>query len=639
MRTLLIFLFLIPLLLTAKNNTELQKLFPNSHFLDNYTELENNSDFISSKDDETYPLDDDIPDIKPIYISYDKLNKAFEDIAEKYKLPSKILKLVAAMESGWVINYESRGNYGIMGLKDSSFKNDYKANIEAFAIKMDNVRKELTKEGKIFSHIEDYSIILMKIYQEKYGKDLSFFIQKDIVQFYKDLAIGYTLTNIKGEEIAIPSTDIDYGKVSIKYEKYDYPNRSWVSQSVHPDNYKVSNRGAAQITNIVVHITGGSSLAGAVSWWHKSKAQRGGSVGSAHYIVDRNGDIYQAVHDKDMAWHAKGFNVKGIGIEHVGTVSMGYNETMYKASAKLSKWLCEKYNITKRHTSRYGGSGILGHNETGANKACPGPFNYDHYIDLILGSGSGNNCQNECTADSYRCSGNNLQRCSDGNNDGCVEWRTTYTCGGGTTCNANSHSCDNNNGCQNECSYSGEKRCGGDNTHTQTCVRDNSGCYKYVFGSSCNNGQTCSNGSCQEAGSCPRGDGLYCQGDDLNSCRDGVYTIEERCEYGCKQMPNGTPDRCNYASECQSDCSSDGELSCNGSKITICEESNGCYRKRTKSVCGSGFSCSNGNCIKDSGTGNNCEENSFTNSSNSNTPQVLFLLLLLSILFIRKREV
>jgi hypothetical protein len=39
---------------------------------------------------------------------------------------------------------------------------------------------------------------------------------------------------------------------------------------------------------------------------------------SAHYVIDRNDDIYQMVRHSDSAWHCMGANKSSIGIEHVG---------------------------------------------------------------------------------------------------------------------------------------------------------------------------------------------------------------------------------------------------------------------------------------------------------------------------------
>ena len=49
-------------------------------------------------------------------------------------------------------------------------------------------------------------------------------------------------------------------------------------------------------------------------------AKSGGRQVSVHYLIDRNGDIYQLVRDSDRANHCKGINEHSIGIEHVGLV-------------------------------------------------------------------------------------------------------------------------------------------------------------------------------------------------------------------------------------------------------------------------------------------------------------------------------
>src|SRR5438093_1003374 len=69
------------------------------------------------------------------------------------------------------------------------------------------------------------------------------------------------------------------------------------------------------LTYIVIHKTEGATAAGAVSWF-----QNPASHVSAHFVVDKNGDIYESVKPEDVAWHAGNwdYNVHSIGIEHAG---------------------------------------------------------------------------------------------------------------------------------------------------------------------------------------------------------------------------------------------------------------------------------------------------------------------------------
>jgi N-acetyl-anhydromuramyl-L-alanine amidase AmpD len=167
----------------------------------------------------------------------------------------------------------------------------------------------------------------------------------------------------------------------------DYPGADYKPASTN--NYTASNRGAAQIEKIVIHVTQGS-YSGSISWF-----QNGSSSVSAHYVVkSSNGAITQCVLDKDIAWHAGHWatNEASIGIEHEGWVAdpSWFTDAMYQASANLTKALCDKYGIPK--TRQY----IIGHfevpgcaNPNGGGKGChtdPGVhWNWDKYMALVQG--------------------------------------------------------------------------------------------------------------------------------------------------------------------------------------------------------------------------------------------------------------
>lgn len=114
---------------------------------------------------------------------------------------------------------------------------------------------------------------------------------------------------------------------------------------------------------------------------------------SSHYVIDRDGTIYQMVRTKNVAWHAGNwwYNMHSIGIEHVGHAALGsteYTPAMYDASAKLVKWLAARYGIPldRQH--------IMGHDNVPATSAGgvprmnvdPGPFwNWQRYM-MLLGA-------------------------------------------------------------------------------------------------------------------------------------------------------------------------------------------------------------------------------------------------------------
>ncbi|HYN51720.1 MAG TPA: DUF2817 domain-containing protein [Thermoleophilaceae bacterium] len=82
----------------------------------------------------------------------------------------------------------------------------------------------------------------------------------------------------------------------------------------------------------------------------------------AHFVIDRDGTIYQLVALELMCRHAVGLNYTAIGIEHVGTSDaqvMG-NARQRSASLRLTRALQGRYGITTRN--------VIGHNE---NRSSP----------------------------------------------------------------------------------------------------------------------------------------------------------------------------------------------------------------------------------------------------------------------------
>ncbi len=105
-----------------------------------------------------------------------------------------------------------------------------------------------------------------------------------------------------------------------------------------------SSRNGVPIRRIVLHYTGGPKASGAISHFLKEPPENPNPV-SAHYIIDKNGDIYQMVKDSDKAWHARGANSESIGIEHVARENEQMTPAQQQASAALIKWLVAEYHL------------------------------------------------------------------------------------------------------------------------------------------------------------------------------------------------------------------------------------------------------------------------------------------------------
>ena len=129
-----------------------------------------------------------------------------------------------------------------------------------------------------------------------------------------------------------------------------------------------SSRNGAVIDRIVVHCTE-ASLQSTINTFLGA----GGAVTSAHYVIDRNGDIYQMVSDSERANHCKGANAPSIGIEHVALIDQAIAPAQGAASVALLNWLKEQYDVPR--------SRIFGHDFTPdytGDTSCP---------DVLFGGG------------------------------------------------------------------------------------------------------------------------------------------------------------------------------------------------------------------------------------------------------------
>jgi N-acetylmuramoyl-L-alanine amidase len=113
---------------------------------------------------------------------------------------------------------------------------------------------------------------------------------------------------------------------------------------------------------------------------------------SAHYVIrSSDGQVTQMVPTRDVAWHAGNWyvNTHAIGIEHEGVAVEGatwYTERLYRASARLVRYLSERYGVPLDRAH------ILGHDDVpGPTPGVvagmhwdPGPFwDWDHYLELV----------------------------------------------------------------------------------------------------------------------------------------------------------------------------------------------------------------------------------------------------------------
>lgn len=164
----------------------------------------------------------------------------------------------------------------------------------------------------------------------------------------------------------------------------EYPQASRFAPAA-PVNYRRS-RAARTINRVVIHITdGGTRINGTIGWFQNPNQlnRRGEPIHvSAHYVIGQDGEVVQMVPHNDVAWHANRANGDSIGIEHVAnTRGLMPSDAQYCASAALTRWLCDTYNLPIDRTH------VLGHSEADTRTShtnCPNAvWNWDHYMQLV----------------------------------------------------------------------------------------------------------------------------------------------------------------------------------------------------------------------------------------------------------------
>ena len=172
----------------------------------------------------------------------------------------------------------------------------------------------------------------------------------------------------------------------VDFADMDYPGAMYRAPA---QNFRVPPS-PRQIRYIVIHITGGPAQdeGPAINTFRNGPA-------SAHYIVNRRGEITQFVRDAHIANHVGNINSQtnreSIGIEHVNqwnhNAQLRPTDSQYSASARLVAWLCQQYQVPIVHNTQPHAAGIRGHIEEAPSSnhvTCPNPaWDWDRYISMV----------------------------------------------------------------------------------------------------------------------------------------------------------------------------------------------------------------------------------------------------------------
>jgi N-acetylmuramoyl-L-alanine amidase len=122
---------------------------------------------------------------------------------------------------------------------------------------------------------------------------------------------------------------------------------------------------------IVEHYTDGTTWQGAWNTFASNAVHNGELPGTcAHFLIDRDGTIYQLVRLTVRCRHAVGMNHVAIGIEHVGTSDRMVldDDRQMRASLRLTLWLMARFDINIGN--------VIGHRET-----LDSPYRHELYPD------------------------------------------------------------------------------------------------------------------------------------------------------------------------------------------------------------------------------------------------------------------
>jgi N-acetyl-anhydromuramyl-L-alanine amidase AmpD len=367
------------------------------------------------------------------------LQDTFEKAAKEFGVPESVLMAVAYNQTRWEQHegQSEAGGYGMMNLVDlpadlsargkhddglieaevssisslnaaaklldanpETLKKDWEQNIRGGAALLAEYARQTT--GELPPDPADWYGAVVKFSgtdQEAIAKDFA-------DQVYATIQQGAERKNHDGKSVALNAQEITPNKNTAssiplrntKYTNADCPNgldctfipaayKQFSSSAGNYGNYDIANRPEddLDIRYIIIHDIEGSAQS-AISHFQNQ------SYVSAHYVIDSaTGKITQMVRPEDVPWHAGNwyFNMHSIGLEHEGFAAEGadwYSEQMYRSTAKLVKYLSDRFGIPldRQH--------IIGHDEIPGLTAArhrgmhwdPGAYwDWGHFFDLL----------------------------------------------------------------------------------------------------------------------------------------------------------------------------------------------------------------------------------------------------------------
>ncbi|MEW1951933.1 N-acetylmuramoyl-L-alanine amidase [Terrabacter sp. NPDC080008] len=368
--------------------------------------------------------------------------RAFAAASSEYGVPRTVLEAVSYAQTRWDFNpgHSSSGGYGPMHLVDADLESPAQARGlgEAPAAAPAPVADTLGRAAALTGLSKDAlrtdelanirgGAALLAATQKRLGlptgegtdagewyaavADASGSAEQDVAQAFADdaysvIASGASRRTIDGKQVSLlPAKVKPQSALVAKLGLHKKSNKGPVDCPPGLDcewlpapyaqtgpgagdygNHDLANRPVApKITNIVIHNT-------EATYDTTLKLVSDPNYLAWNYTLrSSDGHIAQHLDPKDVGWHAGNWYINGhsIGLEHEGFAATGaqwFSEPMYRASARLVRYLAKEYDIPLDMQHIFGHDQIPG--VTPANVAGmhwdPGPYwNWEHYFQLL----------------------------------------------------------------------------------------------------------------------------------------------------------------------------------------------------------------------------------------------------------------
>lgn len=157
----------------------------------------------------------------------------------------------------------------------------------------------------------------------------------------------------QAQNLKIIQKPIDYSKEKIKLSLDYMKEHHGLDQKTPKITPKI----------IVLHYTAGGTIESNFKYFNNLYLENQRSTlknqsplnVSAHFLVDRDGTVYQLIDPELFARHTIGLNYCAIGIENIGSKAHALTEKQVEANAELIRYLTKKYPIEY----------LIGHSEYG----------------------------------------------------------------------------------------------------------------------------------------------------------------------------------------------------------------------------------------------------------------------------------